>query len=187
MALLDFLQRPAGMLRSEYEKLMQSQPVKQASSLMGRIEQKASGVLGAVGQDISKAEQGIESFRQTARPKLESFFERPQQEVAKDIYGGIGKGAKELSVGTARLPFTIPTKVLTTLTGQKQYTPESKVEKFLVGNEPITSYTEDQKKVQEKASQLGLSKNLSVVAGAVAGAGEVGLDLFPAAARFERK
>lgn len=110
-------------------------------------------------------------------PKNQSWWGKTLKYVKENFQKGY-KQTGEVIKGTVRLPITIPTKVLTTLTGEEQYTPETKTEKFLTGEEPVTSYTEDQKRIEEWSKSKGLTSKQAIGLGVAGAIGEVGLDFW---------
>lgn len=102
--------------------------------------------------------------------------------IALETGKGVGKTLLEMGKATARLPFTVPMKTMLTLkegfTGQPQsYNPTTGVEKFLYGDQPVESYTGDQRAIQAWGQEKGLSRGASIGLGALGAGGEAVLDL----------
>ena len=83
---------------------------------------------------------------------------------------------KSLVAGAARMPVTIPTKALLTFTGKDKFTPENRLEKFLVGSDGVSSYSKDATDIQKWAKEKGLTPAQAAAVGIAGGIGEVGLD-----------
>lgn len=102
--------------------------------------------------------------------------------IALETAKGVGSRILDMGLALARSPLTVPLKVTQTLvegaTGKPQvYTPQTGVEKFFYGSDPIQSYTGDQRSIQKFAEEKGLSKGASIAAGAVGAGSEAALDV----------
>ena len=132
-----------------------------------------------------------EQRRIEAESRASSYMKEAQRigstkSIIKDAGSSILKGglniAKTLATETARLPVTTPLKVMQTaqegFTGRRQtYQPESKVGKFLLGDEERQSYQQDQKGIQKFAQERGAGFKTSATLGALGAGAEVFLDL----------
>lgn len=134
-----------------------------------------SDFLAGVKSTASKAKAGVK--KAASYIPAESFANPSKSTAVPGITSG-AKLVKDLAVGTARLPVTLPTKALLTFTNTPSYTPVTGLEKFLVGSTPVSSYTSDQKSIQKWAKDKGLSSNQAIVVGAIGAIGEAGLDFF---------
>lgn len=134
-----------------------------------------SDFLAGVKSTASKAKAGVK--KAASYIPAESFAKPSKSTAVPGITSG-AKLIKDLAVGTARLPVTLPTKALLTFTNTPSYTPVTGLEKFLVGNTPVASYTSDQKSIQKWAKDKGLSGNQAIAIGAIGAIGEAGLDFF---------
>lgn len=135
-----------------------------------------SDFLAGVKSTASKAKAGAKKVS-SYLPKAGDFAQPSKATSVPGITSG-AKLVKDLAVGTARLPVTLPTKAMLTFQQKKSYTPVTGLEKFLVGNAPVTSYTADQDSIQKWAKDKGLSGNQAIAIGAIGAIGEAGLDFF---------
>lgn len=134
-----------------------------------------SDFLAGVKSTASKAKAGVK--KAASYIPAESFANPSKSTAVPGITSG-AKLVKDLAVGTARLPVTLPTKALLTFTNTPSYTPVTGLEKFLVGSTPVASYTSRQKSIQKWAKDKGLSSNQAIAIGAIGAIGEAGLDFF---------
>lgn len=166
------------------EKLREERLMRLSSVAETEFAQKAEGEkkktpLAEPSKDASWWDKTKEFLKKYPNPvEYAKDYFKPTEEVrvrdfVREVPGAVAGVAKEI----ARTPVTVPTKVLTTLTGQKQYTPETELEKFLVGDEPVTSYTEDQRKITEFAQEKGIGRAGAIGIGLAGATAEVGLDL----------
>lgn len=91
--------------------------------------------------------------------------------IGKDI-------AKNVALGVARLPLTLPTKAMLSvkqgITGKEErFTPTTQTEKFLYGDSPVISAQQSFKSGQRIARNFGLTGNKNTLAGAGLATGSI--------------
>ena len=157
--------------------------VKTSGKTSGRlrlIDSKSSSLASIIEEDrIRKEKQRnlSEAIKQAEYYKEEADKASSFSGIVKETAKGTGKTLLELGKATARLPITIPTKTILTLNNQPSYVPQTKVEKFLVGNEPVQSYSQDQQSLQKFFEEKGLSKNTAFAASLLGGVLQPVLDI----------
>lgn len=154
------LNRMMAVAQEEFAPKAETQKKKEPSSV---VPNKDASWWGKT-KEFLKSNNPADYFKPTDEVRV--------RDVVREVPGAIGKVAADI----ARLPVTVPTKTVLTFTGQKELAPKTTAEKFLLGDEPVASYTKDQESIQKFAEEKGLSGNQAIGIGAVGAIGEVGLD-----------
>jgi len=156
------------------------------------IDTKNSSLLLAIENDRkNKEEQKLKKAKEERMALIEenarvakAEADRLGSKTGLSLETAKGVGSSLLGMGKAvlRMPLTVPMKVTQTLlegvTGKKQtYTPQTGVEKFFYGSEPVQSYTSDQESIQKFAQEKGFGRGASMALGAVGAGAEAITDV----------
>lgn len=156
------------------------------------IDTKNSSLLLAIENDRkNKEEQKLKKAKEERMALIEENARIAKAEadrlgsksgLALETAKGVGSSLLGIGKSVLRMPLTVPMKVTQTLlegvTGKKQtYTPQTGVEKFFYGSEPIQSYTSDQESIQKFAQEKGLNRGASIALGAVGAGAEAITDV----------
>lgn len=156
------------------------------------IDTKNSSLLLAIENDRkNKEEQKLKKAKEERMALIEENARVAKAEadrlgsktgIALETAKGVGSSLLGMGKSILRMPLTVPLKVTQTLiegvTGKKQtYTPQTGVEKFFYGSEPVQSYTSDQESIQKFAQEKGLNRGASIALGALGAGAEAITDV----------
>ena len=121
------------------------------------------------------------------RLKREADYANSFRGLATNTAKADGSTALNFGKEVARIPLTVPLKVVQSLaeaaTKKPQvYTPQTGIEKFFYGDQPRQSYQQDQQGIQQWGQEKGLGRGSSIALGAAGAGAEILADLLPAGA-----
>lgn len=135
--------------------------------------------------DIKQSPNYLNAVANAEKMKQEAQKASSFSGMAGNTLRGIGSTALNFGKEIVRMPLTVPLKVTQTLTEAitkkpQVYTPQTGIEKFLYGDQPRQSYTQDQASIQKWGQAKGMGKLSSNLLGAGGATAEILMDLLPA-------
>jgi len=161
MAFLDILKQLKKNVRTKYQqaaKPRETTPVPFKESVFGRI------LRGQPKEEII----GSSQFKAVKKPIKKT-----------------SKFLKEIAIETARAPIRVGGSTVASLLKQKQIQPRGKLEKIILGKQPIKAFGTQKRELQQILEQIGLSKKKASPLAGIGVAGLTALDIYPVG--IERK